>query len=112
MQFENMENDRMYSWMYPYLNLLGFKTGNTLVGAIIQPSNASNLSTTEADDLRQKAAGKMANISDEERTRRREMGYICYIIAASYIFSTVLLDDGSLLGHFIRFAVFLLLVSG
>lgn len=110
-EFENMKNDGMYSWMYPYLNLLGFKSGNTLVGAVAsQPT--TDFSMVEMDALRKKAAEEMMNISDDERARRGEMSSVCYAASAIYaVISGLLLDDGLFTGHLIRFAVFLPLVA-
>jgi len=110
-EFENMKNDGIYSWMYPYMNLLGFKSGNTLVGAVAQEATAE-FSAVEMEALRQKAAEEMANISDDERARRGEMSNVCYAASAVYAaVSGILLDDGLFTGHLIRFAIFLPLVT-
>mmetsp|Transcript_24844 Transcript_24844/g.36446 ORF Transcript_24844/g.36446 Transcript_24844/m.36446 type:complete len:119 (-) Transcript_24844:689-1045(-) len=102
-----MVNDGMYSWMYPYMKLIGLKPGNTMVGLKVA-EGSSDLSESEMEALRQKAAEEMTNISDLERESRRELGNTLYAVSAIYAaISAILLDDGTFSGHLARFAVVL-----
>mmetsp|Transcript_30496 Transcript_30496/g.45415 ORF Transcript_30496/g.45415 Transcript_30496/m.45415 type:complete len:207 (-) Transcript_30496:684-1304(-) len=103
----NMVNDGMYSWMYPYMKLIGLKPGNTMVGLKVA-EGSSDLSESEMEALRQKAAEEMTNISDLERESRRELGNTLYAVSAIYAaISAILFDDGTFSGHLARFAVVL-----
>jgi hypothetical protein len=91
--------------MVTYLNLIGFKEGNTLVG-VVPTSPTEKLSDEEALALRKKATEELTNIGPEERERRAKLGKILLLDAAGYAaFSAIFLDDGSITGHLAKFAV-------
>mmetsp|Transcript_12604 Transcript_12604/g.19533 ORF Transcript_12604/g.19533 Transcript_12604/m.19533 type:complete len:239 (-) Transcript_12604:39-755(-) len=106
-KFTNMVNDGPFSWMVPYLNIIGFQEGKTLVNAIPTiPTQAGNISEEEAVELRRKAAEDFTNIGEEERQRRGDSATIAYYVTALYAaYSALVLDDGygDLDGHLYKF---------
>ena len=100
-------NDGLFSWMQPFLDMFGFVEGNTVYygpGVAVDESNFPSLQEQFA--RRNEASENMMNIGMEERERRREGGEIAYKATIAYaLFSSLLLDDGSLSGHFVRFAI-------
>jgi len=101
----NVSNDGPFAWMVTYLNLIGFKEGNTLVGAM-PTSPTKKLSDEEALAMREKATEELTNIGPEERERRAKLGKILLVVAAGYAaISAIFLDDGSITGHLAKFAV-------
>mmetsp|Transcript_22229 Transcript_22229/g.31211 ORF Transcript_22229/g.31211 Transcript_22229/m.31211 type:complete len:237 (+) Transcript_22229:95-805(+) len=111
-KFANVVNDGPFSWMVPYLSLIGFKEGNTLVNAIPTKTSSSGdtvIDKETLDALRIKAAEEFTNISPEERQRRNDSGTIAYYITALYAaYSAIILDDGfGLEGHLYKFLVVL-----
>jgi hypothetical protein len=102
----NLTNQGSYSWLVPYITLFGYKQGNRLVGGIPVKAESSTLTEAEITALREKAALEMTNIGDAERARRALLGNYMYVAAGLYAaISAILLDDGSLSGHLIRFAI-------
>ena len=105
---DGMVNDGLWSWLYPYLSLLSYKEGNTVVGGVATDKLTTNYSESDKDALRIKAKQDLVNISDAERERRRELSYSFYLASIVYAgLSSIILDDGSFGGHFLRFAVFM-----
>jgi len=106
-----MINDGPYSWMYPYLKLIGFQSGRSMVGGVPTLETLTDTYTEEERELlRQKAAEEMVNISNEERHRRRELSNRLYQVTAIYAgLSAVFLDNGSSfwIGHLYRLLIFL-----
>ncbi len=109
---EQFKNDGLFSWMQPYLDLFGFVEGNTVYygpGVAVDPTKVP--SKEEQERLRQEAMENMMNIGVDERERRREAGKIATMVAIGYaLLSSIVLDDGTLEGHFVRLGV--ALVSG
>lgn len=105
-------NDGLFQWMQPYLDLFGFVEGNTVFyGPGVAVDESTFPSTTEQERLRKEAKDNMMNIGVGERERRREAGGIAFKIAIGYaIFSSLILDDGSIGGNLTRFAVALVCV--
>mmetsp|Transcript_19473 Transcript_19473/g.29179 ORF Transcript_19473/g.29179 Transcript_19473/m.29179 type:complete len:219 (-) Transcript_19473:319-975(-) len=101
------ENDGLFAWMQPYLDLFGYTEGKTTYYGPGVPVDESKFpSEEEQKKLREKAAEDMMNIGMEERERRRQGGEIAYKAAIAYsLISSIILDDGSFGGHLARFAV-------
>eukprot|EP00980_Cylindrotheca_fusiformis_P000487 scaffold120_cov59-Cylindrotheca_fusiformis.AAC.3 len=100
-------NDGPYSWIAPYLTLGGYEAGSSLQGGMPSKDQSSQLSEEEKERRRQKAAQDMVNINDDERQRRRELSNLFYKVTAIYAgISSLILDDGDLLGHLWRLAIF------
>ena len=101
---DKFENDGLFAWMQPYLDLFGFVEGNTVYygpGVAIDPSKIP--SEEEQERLRKVAVKNMMNIGIDERERRRQGGEIATKVAIGYaILSSIFLDDGSFGGHFVR----------
>ena len=98
---DGMVNDGLWSWLYPYLSLLSYKEGNTVVGGVATDKLTTNYSESEKDALRMKAKEDLVNISDAERERRRELSYNFYLASAAYAgISSIILDDGSFGGAY------------
>lgn len=101
---DKFENDGLFAWMQPYLDLFGFVEGNTVYygpGVAVDPSNIP--SEEEQARLRKEAVENMMNIGMGERERRRQGGEIATKVAIGYaIVSSIFLDDGSFEGHFVR----------
>eukprot|EP00980_Cylindrotheca_fusiformis_P012510 scaffold3073_cov66-Cylindrotheca_fusiformis.AAC.25 len=103
-------NDGPYSWIAPYLTLGGYEAGSSLKGGMVSKDKMSSrtLSEEEKEARRKKATEDMVNINDDERQRRRELSNLFYKVTAIYAgISSLILDDGSLVGHFWRFAIFI-----
>lgn len=100
------ENNGLFSWMQPYLNLFGFVPGNTLVGAVpikTDGRNNNNIDQSHAAALRQQAAQALQNIGPEERARRDQVGNAMLAVSAVYVtWATLLADDGGTSGHVLR----------
>jgi hypothetical protein len=108
-------NQGPFSFMEPYLDLLGFKPGRQIMGAIPQEAANSMLAVPmteqEAERRRRAAEMEMVNISDEERQRRLEIAKVAAFVSALYIsWATLIADQGDMFGHFLRFAAFVPLV--
>ena len=114
-QLENgLVNDGKFGWMVPYLDLFGFRNGKSLVGAIPTDPQASpdydtlKLTQKEISERRAAAERELTNISPEERERRAEVAQVALKVCGAYaIFSSLILDDGDISGHFARFLVIL-----
>ena len=114
---EQFANDGIFSWMTPYMDVFGFKEGNTMVGAI--PTSIDRtvtgavLDPSVIDERRRVAARDLVNIGLEERSRRTEIGNVGLKVAAVYaVFATLFLDQGDLGGHLARFTVLLPFLFG
>lgn len=119
-------NNGPFSWIAPYMALGGYEPGAKLVGGIATKINP------EADDYEFKdevysqkeqeerivaAKEEIVNISPEERQRRRDISYACYIATAIYAFlsTNILIDPDftpALADHLWRLAIFLPLSTG
>ena len=114
-QLENgLKNDGPFAWMAPYVDLFGYRTGKSLVGAIPTDPQASpdydtlKLSQEEISERRAAAERDLTNISPEEKERRAEVAQVALKVCGAYaIFSSLILDDGGIGGHAARFAVIL-----
>ena len=108
---EDFENDGMFSWMIPYLGMIGMNDGRTLkYGFLTSDADEKQQlsSPEEAAAARRQAISKMTNIGTEERQRRDQAGDVMIPLTAAYaVFSSLLLDDGSINGHLARFAIVL-----
>lgn len=109
-----LKNDGPFAWMTPYVDLFGYRPGKSLVGAIPTDIKASpdygtlKLTQEEISDRRVAAERDLTNISPEERQRRAEVAQVALKVCGVYaIFSSLILDDGGVGGHFARFAVIL-----
>ena len=114
-QLENgLVNNGKFAWMAPYLDLFGFRNGKSLVGAIPTDPQASpdydtlKLTQKEISERRAAAERDLTNISPEERERRAEVAQVALKVCGGYaIFSSLILDNGDVGGHFARFLVIL-----
>ena len=99
--------------MQPYLNLIGFVPGNTLMGAVPIKADRNNnnnnnnknnnIDKSQAAALRQQAAQALQNIGPEERARRDQVGNAMLAVSAVYItWATLIADDGGTSGHVLR----------
>ena len=102
-------NDGAFSFMEPFLSVLGFQEGRTTNYGPTIPVNESEFpSEEEQQQRREKAKSEMTNIGTDERERRTNVGDISYKVAAGYaIFSSLFLDDGTIHGSLSRFAIIL-----
>lgn len=102
-------NDGAFSFMEPFLSVLGFKEGRTTNYGPTIPVNESEFpSEEEQQQRREKAKSEMTNIGTDERERRTNVGDISYKVAAGYaVFSSLFLDDGTIHGSLSRFAIIL-----
>jgi hypothetical protein len=98
-------NDGVFSFMEPYLDVIGFKQGRQIVGAIPQETTNVFMTEEEAQRRRLQAEMEMVNISMEERQRRKDIGKVAAYISALYIsWATLIGDQGDIAGHLLRFA--------
>mmetsp|Transcript_19869 Transcript_19869/g.39617 ORF Transcript_19869/g.39617 Transcript_19869/m.39617 type:complete len:204 (-) Transcript_19869:569-1180(-) len=105
-EFDGLTNDGAFSWMVPYLRLFGYVEGNTVVGGVPQKieDDGSVGNEEERDALRAAASRDLRNIGDEERARRADVAALAYPVAGLLCaLSSLLLDEGDLLGHLLRF---------
>ena len=102
-------NNGPFSFMEPFLDIIGFKEGRKMYFAAPLPVDPSNApSNEEALSLRREATENLMNIGIDERERRREGGNVSFAVAAAYAaYATIVLDDGGVGGHFARLAVVL-----
>ena len=103
-----LKNDGPFAWMVPYVDLFGYRKGKTLVGAIPQDSESSSATLSEEEKAarRAQAEEELTNISPEERERRAQSATVALQAAGAYAaLSSLILDDGSFVGHLYRFAV-------
>ena len=106
-------NQGAFSFMEPYLDIIGFKPGRQIVGAIPQETTVSSIIMTEdeAQQRRRQAEMEMVNISTEERQRRQDIAQVAAYLSALYLsWATLIVDDGDVWGHVWRFAAFVPLV--
>lgn len=109
------KNEGPFAWMLPYMDVIGFKEGRTLYGAIpMQQQNASmngGFSEQEAAERRRVAEENLQNIGDEERARRDQIGNIMALVSAVYVsWASLIADDGGWNGHVLRFLLVIPLV--
>jgi len=103
-----LKNDGPFAWMVPYVDLFGYRKGKTLVGAMPKDNESSSvtLSQEEMAARRVQAEEELTNISPEERERRAQAATVALQAAGAYAaLSSLILDDGSFVGHLYRFAV-------
>ena len=96
-------NDGLFAWMQPYLKIMGFVEGKTLVGAVPMSTNNNKRDAAQSAALRRQAADALQNIGDEERARRDTLGNV--LVGLSLVYATwasLLADDGGLTGHVLR----------
>lgn len=103
------ENDGSFSWMIPFLGIIGYTEGKSSVYAIpMANTNAFTLNEEEIVKRQKEAAENMNNISPEERERRAQAAEICrYGTIAYAIMVSMVLDQGDALGHLVRFGIVL-----
>ncbi|CAJ1965573.1 unnamed protein product [Cylindrotheca closterium] len=118
-------NNGPFSWIAPYMKLGGYEPGAKLVGGIATKINPDADDYEFKDEIYSKevqeeriaaATEEVVNISPEERQRRRDIAYACYIATAFYAFvsSNILIDDftPSIADHLWRLAIFVPLSTG
>ena len=102
-------NDGPFAWMQPFLDIIGFVPGNTMVGAV--PINATASATTSQNKLdetqwaarRQQATEALQNIGPAERERRDQVGNVFLVLSAVYAtWASLLADHGGWTGHVLR----------
>lgn len=104
---QGFENGGLFSWMIPYLSMLGVEEGKrVLYGPIAVPVDPFTIpDEAEVTRRRKQAAIDLVNIGMEERNRRLMVGNAFTIISAIYVaWAALIADDGSLSGHILRFA--------
>lgn len=105
-EYEGGVNNGLWSWMFPYMNIIGYKKGNTVVGGVPTKDKSTSFSEAEKELLRTKAKEELVNISDDERIRRGELASTFFLVSVIYgMLASIILDDGSFAGHLIRFAI-------
>lgn len=119
-------NNGPFSWIAPYMALGGYEPGAKLVGGIATKINPEAddyefqdevYSQKEQEERIVAAKEEIVNISPEERQRRRDIAYVCYIATAFYAFlsTNILIDPDftpALADHLWRLAIFLPLSTG
>jgi hypothetical protein len=108
-QVEDFQNDGPFSWMIPYLGMMGMEDGKVLTYGVLtsEPdTNQQSVSPEEATAAREEAMQQMMNIGVEERRRRDQVGDIMIPLTAAYaVLSALIFDDGGITGHLARFAI-------
>jgi hypothetical protein len=106
---DGFENDGPFSWMIPYLGMMGMEDGKILTYGVLTSdpdTTQQSLSPEEATAARQDAMKLMTNIGVEERRRRDQVGDIMIPLTGAYaVLSSLFLDDGGITGHLARFAI-------
>ena len=118
-------NNGPFSWIAPYMKLGGYEPGAKLVGGIATkidpeaddyPFKDEIYSKQVQEQRMQAATEEVVNISPEERQRRRDIAYACYIATAFYAFvsANILINDSTpaLADHLWRLAIFTPLSTG
>mmetsp|Transcript_39365 Transcript_39365/g.95285 ORF Transcript_39365/g.95285 Transcript_39365/m.95285 type:complete len:216 (-) Transcript_39365:464-1111(-) len=118
-------NNGPFSWIAPYMALGGYEPGAKLVGGIATKINPEaedydfkdEIYSNEEQEQRILAATEeIVNISPEERQRRRDIAYVCYIATAFYAFvsTNILINDftPAFADHLWRLAIFVPLSTG
>ena len=104
-------NDGMLAGLQPFLKLFGFEDGKQMILAVPtskKEGDAPLVTDDVASERRRKAALDLINIGPDERERRAKAGKIFLYISAFYAFVTaVVLDEGDINGHILRFSVIL-----
>ena len=111
-QVDVFENDGMFSWMIPFMGMMGMDDGKVLKYGILtsEPSDEGRESSSPEEVMaaREQAMNKMTNIGMKERRRRDQVGNILIPLTAGYaVVSALLLDDGTIVGRLARFAIVL-----
>jgi hypothetical protein len=108
-QVEDFKNDGLFSWMIPYLGMMGMEDGKVLSYGVLTSdpdTNQQSLSPEDVTAARQEAMQQMTNIGVEERRRRDQVGDVMIPLTAAYaLLSALVFDDGSITGHLARFAI-------
>jgi hypothetical protein len=100
----DFSNDGAFAWMLPYMEVIGWKPGKMLYGALPVDVDASAVVPAETAAARRNAAAEtLQNIGTDERARRDQLGNV--FVAASLVYATwasLLADEGGLTGHVLR----------
>jgi len=111
LQNEVFVNDGMLSGLQSFLKLFGFEEGKQMILAVPTPKKEGEAPLVSEDiamERRKQAAIDLINIGPEERERRDKAGTICLYTSAIYAFLTaVILDQGDINGHIVRFTIIL-----
>lgn len=104
-EFEN--KGRLFSWIPMYLELFGMTEGKSLNYAIpLNVDESRRSSPAESARLKKEAAENLQNIGIDERNRRAEAAKIFAAISILYAgWAGIIVDDGDLIGHIVRFGV-------
>lgn len=109
---KEFKNDGPFAWMLPYMDVMGFRKGKKLYGAVPMDNNHNNrllgqqeLSSLEAAERRRRAVAELQNIGDEERARRAGVGKVLAGLSVVYAaWSGAMVADGDG-GHVVRAAL-------
>ena len=106
-QMEVFENDGNFSWMIPFMGMMGMDDGKLLKYGVLtaDPSDEGRESSSpeEAAAALQEAMEMMTNIGKEERQRRDQVGNILIPLTTGYaVVAALLLDDGTIFGRLAR----------
>ena len=107
---EGFENDGMFSWMIPFMDMMGMVDGKVLKYGLLttDPPETSSWTPQDMAGLHNEAREKMTNIGIKERQRRDQIGNILIPLTVAYATLVCLfLDDGSLVGTLTRFGIVL-----
>jgi hypothetical protein len=100
----DFRNDGAFAWMLPYMEVIGWKPGQTLYGAMPVHTDATVVVPPAAVAARRDAAAEaLQNIGSDERARRAQLGTAFAAVALVYAtWASLLADDGGLTGHLLR----------
>jgi hypothetical protein len=103
----DFRNDGAFAWMLPYMEVIGWKPGQTLYGAMpINTDDTVVVPPATAAARRDAAAEALQNIGSDERARRAQLGTAFGAVALVYAtWATLGADGGGLTGHLLRFGV-------
>lgn len=109
-KIEAFENNGMFSWMIPFMGMMGMDDGKVLkYGLLTSEPSGEGLESSSPEEVAsalQEAMEKMTNIGKEERRRRDQVGNILIPLTAGYaVVAALLLDDGTTVGRLARFAI-------
>lgn len=112
---DDFQNEGPFAWMSPFLGQMGLVEGKALsFGAFaVDVDDSQRVDKDEAARRRVQAAKDLTNIGEAERQRRDQAGNVMAVLSTVYIlWSSLLADDGGLVGHLLRFlAVFPLFLT-
>ena len=100
---EMFDNDGLFSWMQSFF--LFHEDGKSMKYFVPVDADSTSRKTPEQVAAQKREFSKdLMNIGMEERERRRNAGDIFTVVTAAYVcWAALVVDQGDLLGHILRF---------